>query len=386
MILRLIAAALLTLGVALAAPHPHAQLGLPAGQAQLYPVISAPSYTGPGDIASTSFTAWWGLRAYDAAAASATVDAVDVNCNSTPGTAYTIHVTSAGNLNTATILSDCTTSTFSGSMVGTTTLSTTGDSCAAIVGAQVIGAGITSPTTVVSKTSCSGGAGVYVLSQSFTISAESMTALLPVLASKLYDQTGGNACTSASCNVVQATGSEQPGIYLNCLNGATLPCLRLVGSSTQFMQAASNFTPATGLVSMSVVGETSTAVSTPLMEENGANNFIEVTGTAGTWRLTATANFNFTASASTPHSVNGVVNTSGLTSVANVDGTETSTTTLTGTTTTGKPTVLSVTGSSNTEISEVGFADNVGWSSTTRNAVCSNQYAYWGTATPSGSC
>jgi hypothetical protein len=60
-----------------------------------------PSYTGPGDIVSGAL-GWWGLRAYDAALATAGANAV-LLCTASDALCTTIHVTSTGGLSASNI-------------------------------------------------------------------------------------------------------------------------------------------------------------------------------------------------------------------------------------------------------------------------------------------
>lgn len=66
---------------------------------------AAAAYVGPGDVVP-GWTAWWGVRAYNAAAASAGAAAIKV-FRSSDSTAADIHVLANGNLDTASYTSFC---------------------------------------------------------------------------------------------------------------------------------------------------------------------------------------------------------------------------------------------------------------------------------------
>jgi hypothetical protein len=192
--------------------------------------------------------------------------------------------------------------------------------------------------------------------------------------SKLYDQTGnGN-------HVVQPTAANQPAVVLNALGA--LPCLNFSNSSAT-MSASGNFTPATGVVSLSTVANrtTGTAAFVFAGENAGgaaAGNRIIANAAANVWRIVGGTS-GFVARTSVAdgswHAGNGVI--TGTSSVLNVDGTE-ATNTATGSTTTAAPLVGLTQGTVTAEMTEGGAWDNVAFTGTQRTALNSNQHAYWG--------
>lgn len=299
------------------------------------PTVAA--YTGPGDYAA--FTAWYGLRAYSAAKAAAEVNAIDLRRVSDSATC-TVKVATNGTLDLT---------------VGTV---------------------------------CNGG------TQTVTdwIGASSATV------SKIYDQTAGNACGAASCDLVQATAAAQPDLILNC-NGS-LPCLRRVnGGGTQCeLVSANTFAPASKNVSISTVanrvsgGQFSATWMMPEGPGAGASrNGIRLTSSAACggspcWTLTsATGDIPFAATDAAWHAANGAIATDPATSTFNIDGVEATTTGAEGATVTDAPTVrwTSASATLTVEWAEGGFQDNTVWSGTIRTNLCHNQRLYWNTG---GSC
>jgi hypothetical protein len=202
-------------------------------------------------------------------------------------------------------------------------MTTTGDPCAAVANDQITWTGIAGSTvvTISTVTSCSGGVGSYDLSASETFTGVTVTDYFPVKVNTAYDQTGGNACASASCNFVQATVSDKPTIVWNCIG--TLVCLYV--NTNQFLASANNFTPNASLE------ETFSAVSDVIGLSNGvfiasngaANNAIGHTST-GSWRLVVAGAgcCTVTASDGSWHAGNGVMQAGTNASILNVDGTE----------------------------------------------------------------
>jgi hypothetical protein len=86
-----------------------AQIGLPAGVAQLSPVTASGSYVGPGDLVAGAM-AWYGLRAYNAAYAAAGGNAATIR-RASDNTTTTIAVLANGQLNTAAATSFCSATT-----------------------------------------------------------------------------------------------------------------------------------------------------------------------------------------------------------------------------------------------------------------------------------
>ena len=60
-----------------------------------------------------------------------------------------------------------------------------------------------------------------------------------------YDISGSTLCTSAACDLSQATASQQPQLVFNCLN-TSLPCVQFTSSSFQFLTNASSCNSCSG--------------------------------------------------------------------------------------------------------------------------------------------
>ncbi|HEV2334979.1 MAG TPA: hypothetical protein VGS13_05745 [Stellaceae bacterium] len=300
-----------------------------AGQAQVGTVggpgfyaPAAAGYTGPGDI--TSFTAWYGLRAYTAAeAAAATAKMINIENMTSTHTCDVIVATSGG-------------------------------------------LGVTA--------NCSSGAdnGKVVWNGSTGFCDGVVCAVLTV-----YDRTGGGR------DVTTTAATSHPAVLVqNCLH-TTLPCIQMPLSGaggTQFFQSAANFTPATGLVSISAVGNRSSGTTEVLwLQEDGGNNRSKNTSANTHACLSSAGAINQTASDGNWHAFGCILGGAGTTTNV-VDG-ATTTGTLSANTTAGKIFVLQNNGSTGNvgELTEAGFADNVAWSSTTIAALHANQSAYWGT-------
>ena len=357
-----------------------------AASAQWFPMASgptgaAPAYTGPGDIVASA-TAWYGLRAYNAAIVTTGTQAlVNLRRSSDNHTCDIIVMASGGLGNTG----NCSTGgengtalgtwalrgSFTGTAASSTTMTTTGDSCVATAGDQVTWSGSSGYVTISSVTSCSAGVGSYVLSASKTFSAASVTDYIPTYVPTWYDQTGNGH------NVTQATTASQPAFVFSCIGA--LPCLSNLAGSSVNLECAACLTPATGVGTLSTVAERWGSVSTgDLIRENSGNNRLSVVGSANTWETrTSSQTLTGTANDLAWHAANGVFN--GASSILNIDGTET-TGTLTGSTSTGNIVIVTTAGSGSYQ-SEAGIWDNTAFSSGQRTNMCHNQYTYWGTST-----
>lgn len=280
--------------------------------------IAVVTYTGPGDVVSGA-TAWYGLRAYSAA----TVGNVAVNIRRTSDSRSCDVVTTTTGLGNT-----------SGCSVG-------GDNGTAVA-------------TWCNATTC--------------------------FATKWYDQTQGNKCTAASCDLVQTTAANQPQLIFSC-NGS-LPCLRTT-TSTQTLVSANNITPATGVVTLSAVFNRTAGTSAIIwISENGGANRNQIRSTSGAANSAQLQNGGSIAGAAsdaTFNAGNGVIN--GASSVFNIGGTET-TGTITGSTTANTP-LMTGTGTSAADWEEIGFWDNVAFTGTQLTNMCHNQRLYWSTA---GTC
>lgn len=164
---RALVAVLLTAGIWASA---HAQLGT-TGAGKVIPGGAAPTFTGAGDVVSGA-SSWYGLRAYNAAYATAN--------------GKLINVVRASDSQACDILA-----------------ATTG------------GLGVTA--------SCTGGANG-------TAAATFCNATTCAIATA-YDQSGANLCTSAPCNATQATAAARPTLVFNCIG--SLPCMQANSANSQ---------------------------------------------------------------------------------------------------------------------------------------------------------
>lgn len=191
-----------------------------------------------------------------------------------------------------------------------------------------------------------------------------------------YDQTGNG------WNVVQTTTTYQPALAASCLG--SFYCLS-ENTSLQILEAASNFTPATGVTSLYAVGYRATGgtAQDTFIAPNGSaspNMVLSAYSTANEWRLSRAFGGNITVTAADGawHIGIGVIN--GSSSKLDLDGTTTSGT-VTGNTAAGKPIAISDAESVTFNMVEGGFLDNVALSSTQLSNLCHNAYEYWGTGT-----
>lgn len=289
-------------------------------------VAAACTYTGSGDI--VTFTAWYGIRAYNCAIAkAATQKIVNARNTATSETCDIIVNTSGGLGNTA----NC-----SGASNGTA-----------------------------AATFCAGGGGSCAVT-------------------KIYDQTNGNACGGASCDTLQGTAALQSTLLFSCIG--SLPCVKSINIAAIYT-GANNLTPATGTESFSVVADRMAGTQGPSIQSanGGGNNTLRYGNTlVNQWTLRGGAtNLNFTATDNQWHASNAVE--AGASSVVNVDGTET-TGTATGNTTAGAPSGFGGNTASTTAATETGFIDNVSLSSGNRTSLCKNQQAYYGSGNFGATC
>lgn len=182
-----------------------------------------------------------------------------------------------------------------------------------------------------------------------------------------YDQSG------AGGNLVQATAGNQPALIFTCLG--SYPCIQST-AGTMTLTSASNYTPATGLATISAVGlrVTGGGVCTFLREDGTSGNQLRG-GNAGFWRLQGSAGtLEATAADSTWHAGIGIAN--GASSTLTIDGVN-ATGSITNGTAAGAPAFTGV-ASSTCQVTEAAFWDNVALSATIRTMLNANQRAWWG--------
>lgn len=276
-------------------------------------------YSGPGDVITSSL-AWYGLRAYSAAKATAQFHAVNLR---NTGSAETCDV----------------------NLATTGALSTTVSSCS----------GASTGATI--ATFCTGGCTVHTL----------------------YDQSGANSCSAAPCDITNATAANQPTFTAAC---PSLPCLTYGGGSVALASAAT-FAGTAQPFSLSWVGKRTGAFTAngAIFGSSSANTqtgFGNATNTAFLYAGTAAPTAAATDSAL--HAVQAIFN--GASSILNVDNTQTAVSTgataFTASTSvaTGFTAGNAFTGTAN----ESGIWAG-GLTTPQQTSLCHNQFAYWGTAT-----
>jgi hypothetical protein len=283
---------------------------------------SVASFTGVGDVVSGA-QAWYGLRAYNAA-----------------------YATANGKLVNLTRASDSAT-------------------CDILANASTGGFGVTANCT---------GSGTNGVSASSFCNATTCTA------NTLYDQSGANNCSAAPCPATQATVASQPTLSLSCQN--SLPCLTFNGTST-ILNATSGGTGSQPFTVAAVAERTGAFTSAgQIFLSDSSQSGIGFTSSANTVAAFAGSNATATASDSAAHSLIGVINNT-TTNVV-VDGTNTTGTASTNlwalTTCIGAQCGGSffMTG----DFMEGGLWPS-GFTSTQYGNVCHNQRLYWGTG---GTC
>jgi hypothetical protein len=357
------------------------------------------SYVGAGDVVSGA-TAWFGLRAYNAAYASGSNAAINLRRASDNHTCNLLITTSGGLGNTA----NCSTGgdngqsaaawagtdiTCSGSTTGSsTTLAVTGCSANSVVGTDPIsGTGITQPAYV---TSCSitAGTGTCTMNVAQNIAvAETVTFQVALLVTEIYDQSGSNFCSSAPCNVSQSTATKQPQLLPGCIG--TQPCLYFNRTNTQGL---SNSTTTT-ITSMTIAGValriTAAAGNMLSFATGGGTTSLQFTGAANTTEIFLD-NVGTTATETdgTLHSIIGVANGASPASVVNVDGTETTGSTGTSVSTAGIGFGVNTVGTNSFGgyMPEGGWWNSTAFTSTQRTNICKNAQSYYGSANFGAAC
>lgn len=346
------------------------------GHAQMAPwqprvLIPAPSgYTGPGDVVSGA-TVWYGLRAYNAAYATGSNNAVNVR-RASDNTTTNIVILANGNLDTATAASFAGTDATCTGTISSTTL--TISSCASgtlHVNDPISGTGINAPAYITAIGTCGAPPGTCTLNASQTVSVgETITAQVALFVATLYDQSGNGK------NATQATTADQPQLLPACLSSGTLPCIEFLGSATQRLVAT--ITTVTQPYSASCASFNSTVA--------GTKSCFGSAGFLGGYNSTNAEIFAgtlapFAGAAQTAyHNIQFLFNST--TSIINLDGTDSGSLSA-GTAATS--TSLSV-GSANTTDYLTGPWLEFGlwplaFTSGNRTSLCHNQYAYWGGAT-----
>lgn len=281
----------------------------------------APTYTGPGDI--IAFTFWHGLRAYSAAvAASGTAKMMRIR-NPTSGELCDVLVASNGGLgNTA----NCTGS----------------------------GAGQ-------SVSSFCGGADCRIAT--------------------MYDQVAANACTSASCDLVQATSANQPTLSAaDSYQVAVNP-----GATAVVLTSANNYTPSSQLsMTIAAVGNKTGTFNQNIYSAQGAQNLINgVSSGANTWQLIGTTGPTISATDGAWHTAAALLRGSGNAGICLSTSCGTFASTCLVSNTGGKPQILGVASASAVDKwREGGASSNHVLTPSEANAINANASSYWGFTPP----
>ena len=305
--------ALTVLGTALVAGDP------PPSLAYLLIASTAPppSYVGPGDI--TSFTAWYGLRAYTAAIAAA-------------GTQHLMTLSRASDSHACDIL-----------------VATNG------------GLGLTA--------SCGTGGDNGQSASSFCSSTCSITVM--------FDQAGSTIGNLTS----MGSGFAYPTLAFNCIN-TTLPCINSDAGVGQMIATSGNHAPSSRQLSVSLVAfNTSGSTGTIPFQQNGVDNYLNASiGNAWTFNGgNAGSITSGTLADNAFHAANISIDLTPSTSTFNGDGTETTSTNLNNDTAPGITVMARSLGSLVLQQTELGFIDGTTWALSIRSKLCDNQGSYWGT-------
>lgn len=183
-----------------------------------------------------------------------------------------------------------------------------------------------------------------------------------------YDQSG------LARHLTQATPANQPVLVFNC-NGF-LPCFRAT-ASTQTLVAAGSVTPASGLLSFSVVANRSAGTGAcGWLRQNGtaAVNRILANTVAAQWTIAATGSIVATANDNVWHSAQAVINAAS--SLLSIDGADT-TGSVTGGVGAGTPSISGGAGTCN-------WAESIVWDAYAltageRATLTANQRSFFGT-------
>jgi len=351
------------------------------------PNVSAPAYTGPGDIVASA-TAWYGLRAYSSSQVAGTTKAVNLR-RASDNTTCDFDINTSGNLGgtdagcgTGTGLSLATFATQDAT--ATCTIATNSASCVSAsstphAGSTITGAGVTNPCYAISVGTFTGGSGTVTLggnvagSPCGTIGAGvTLTFTYGLFVPEWYDQTGNGH------HLIQATAGNQFELLPNCL--ASLPCLSQT-TTTQTEVTSATFTPtAVGTLYNVTFNLANGAANAGMLLENGSNNRLRITGAAATWSILGGASGSIVANASNAafHVAIGVLN--GASSVLSIDGTST-TGTATGNTTAGTIGFGTNGNPNSLRYTEAGVWDTVAFTSGNLTSLCHNAFTYWGTST-----
>lgn len=335
---------------------------------------AAVTYTGPGDIVASA-TAWYGLRAYNAAYATGSNKSINVR-RASDNTTQDINILASGAVDIASANTFATTDATCTGTIASTTLSCVSASSTPHAGSTLTGAGITQPSYIVSCGTFTGGAGTCTLNATQTVGVgETITMQYGLYLAEIYDQSGN------AVHQLQATAANQPQLLPNC--GNALPCITGNNSATL------SFTRVTGLssftaASLSIVAERISNLTTDqviISTYNGGNQMQGAfSASTNKWNLYAGSRADATANDNALHAVQMVSN--GASSIINVDGTETTVNPGGG----GSSSALGLMTNGGGGPFGNGYIQEAGawiaqFSPGNRTSLCHNQFLYWGTAT-----
>ena len=360
-------------------------------------IVFAGGYVGPGNLGVT-FTAWWGLRGYSTATTGGTTPVVDLVRND--GATCTAYVSGTGSVdfsvkkscngNTQTVdtwnAAGATVSCVSSTISGTTFTKGCASSILLNLGDKLTGTGVTtSPPTFLIAGSCTGANGpgsTCTVNQSQSVASTTITdSPYAMKVSKIYDQTQGNNCGGASCDLVEGTDSLRPSMLPSAsCPGATLPCITMIQGSSA-LKGATNFTSGGTVASYTGVSGHNGSLAS-VIKANSIQNGIFGSGTSDYALGGSTGNFIVTANTST-HVLVGATQAGTNTSIFNVDGVETSGTTGAPGTGGGLPITLGSGSALSGYVTELGLLDGTFLTAGQRKTLCNNMRLYWGI---SGTC
>ena len=350
--------------------------------------IAVTGYQGVGDIVTSGWTAYGGVFAFTAAIAAAGTQKLVNLINNDTGETCNILAASTGTLG---LTANCTNGNngqtlptwsfvqiFSGAIIsGGSMITGSDDQCTAIVGDQIIGAGIVDLYITSIGFCLNGSGGNYTVSDSSVNVTEDVTDTGWLSVTEVYNQVG-----SGPAGWLQSNGNYKPTLTQFC-SALSYACLE-DGFAGDYMVTSGNFTPATGNVSLWAVvdrfvytgaagcyisengGSSLTcAGSNSLKNSTAANNATTAGGTSGTVSATATD--------LVLHALSGVINGASPASNITVDGVAT-TGSATGNTT-AAPSSFVPTNGSYQRTWEAGFLDNVALTGTQATNLCKNAQA-----------
>jgi hypothetical protein len=339
----------------------------------------ASSYVGAGDIVASA-TAWYGLRAYNAAYATGSNNAVNVRRASDNST-QNIVILSTGALDIATANTFAGTDATASCTIATTVATCTGASSTPHTGSTITGSGVQNPCYIVSVGSFAGGAGTVNLggtgtSPCGTISvAVTLTFQYGLYLPEIYDQTGN------SHNVLQATASNQPQLLPICSN--SLPCVYFAGSAHNLVSATITTIPQPITITYVAQAADTTDQENILTAINGGNGIETGFGKATTAAYIYASNFVTTTSPVSINVLHAAQNVfSSTSSVICVDGT--CATGLNAGTYSAVNNIILGTSSAGGGQPLIGYFTEgglwaVAFNSTQYGNMCHNQYTYWTT-------